>query len=116
MDEVYQGAVALFYLQDCSYKDIAAILEVPVGTVKSRIARGIGQLRQILLADNSRASSCPPNGVAARAIPREPGAPPGDAFASAPGQAVSAAAAEGHDQGYEWDSSSSGLREPLTAA
>jgi len=116
VDEVYQGAVALFYLQDCSYKDIAAILEVPVGTVKSRIARGIGQLRQILLADNSRASSCPPNGVAVRAIPREPGAPPGDAFASAPGQAVSAAAAEGHDQGYEWDSSSSGLREPLTAA
>jgi RNA polymerase sigma factor (sigma-70 family) len=48
VDEVYQAAVALFYLEDCSYKDIAAVLEVPVGTVKSRIARGIAQLRDIL--------------------------------------------------------------------
>jgi len=51
VDEVFQAAVALFYLEDCSYKDIAAILEVPVGTVKSRIARGIAQLREILLPD-----------------------------------------------------------------
>jgi DNA-directed RNA polymerase specialized sigma24 family protein len=42
--------VALFYLEDCSYKDIAEILELPMGTVKSRISRGIGQL-QSLLAD-----------------------------------------------------------------
>jgi RNA polymerase sigma-70 factor (ECF subfamily) len=48
VDEVYRAAVALFYLDDCSYKEIAAILEVPVGTVKSRIARGIAQLREIL--------------------------------------------------------------------
>ena len=53
VDEVYQAAVALFYLEDCSYKAIAAILEVPIGTVKSRIARGIGQLREILLSDGS---------------------------------------------------------------
>src|SRR5947207_15818442 len=51
VDEVYQAAVALFYLEDCSYKDIAAILEVPIGTVKSRIARGIARLRDVLLAD-----------------------------------------------------------------
>ena len=48
VDEVYQAAVALFYLEDCSYREIAEILEVPVGTVKSRIARGIQQLRQLL--------------------------------------------------------------------
>lgn len=51
LDEVYQAAVALFYLEDCSYRDIAAILDVPLGTVKSRIARGIAQLREILLPD-----------------------------------------------------------------
>lgn len=48
VDEVYQGAVALFYLEDCSYKEIATILEVPIGTVRSRLARGIAQLREIL--------------------------------------------------------------------
>lgn len=48
VDEIYQAAVALFYLEDCAYKDIATILEVPIGTVKSRIARGVVQLREIL--------------------------------------------------------------------
>jgi RNA polymerase sigma-70 factor (ECF subfamily) len=56
VDEVYRAAVALFYLEDCPYKDIAAILEVPIGTVKSRISRGLLQLRQILLADDLHAS------------------------------------------------------------
>lgn len=51
VDEVYQSPVALFYLEDCSYKEIAEILEVPLGTVKSRISRGIGQLQR-MLAEN----------------------------------------------------------------
>jgi len=57
VDEIYQAAVALFYLEDYAYKDIAVILDVPVGTVKSRIARGIAQLREILFADESRNST-----------------------------------------------------------
>lgn len=48
VDEIYQGPVALFYLEDCSYKEIAEILDVPIGTVKSRMARGIAQLQNIL--------------------------------------------------------------------
>ncbi len=51
VDEVYQAPVALFYLQDCSYNEIAEILSVPLGTVKSRLARGIGQLQQLLARD-----------------------------------------------------------------
>jgi RNA polymerase sigma factor (sigma-70 family) len=47
VDKIYQGAVALFYLEDYSYKEIAEILQVPVGTVKSRLARGLTQLREI---------------------------------------------------------------------
>jgi RNA polymerase sigma-70 factor, ECF subfamily len=47
VDEVYRAPVALFYLEDCSYQEIADILEVPMGTVKSRMARGLGQLRDI---------------------------------------------------------------------
>jgi RNA polymerase sigma-70 factor (ECF subfamily) len=53
VDEIYQAPVALFYFEDCSYKEIAEILDVPIGTVKSRMARGIGQLQAIL-------SSAPP--------------------------------------------------------
>jgi RNA polymerase sigma-70 factor (ECF subfamily) len=48
VDDVYQAALALYYLKDCSYQGIAAILGVPLGTVKSRIARGIAQLRELL--------------------------------------------------------------------
>ena len=48
VDEVFRAPVALFYLQDCAYAEIAEILEVPLGTVKSRIARGIAQLKQLL--------------------------------------------------------------------
>ena len=49
VDPQFQAAVALFYLEDYSYNEIAAILEVPLGTVKSRIARGLGQLKRLLL-------------------------------------------------------------------
>jgi RNA polymerase sigma-70 factor (ECF subfamily) len=57
VDEVYQAAVALFYLEECSYNEIAVILDVPIGTIKSRIARGIAQLREILV--DSEAPSSP---------------------------------------------------------
>ena len=48
VDAIYQAPVSLFYLEDCSYKEIAEILAVPIGTVKSRISRGIVQLQKIL--------------------------------------------------------------------
>ena len=46
--KVYQAPVAMFYLEDYPYNDIAQILEVPLGTVKSRISRGISQLQKLL--------------------------------------------------------------------
>ena len=49
VDEQFQAAVALFYLEDYSYNEIAGILEVPLGTVKSRIARGLAQLKALVL-------------------------------------------------------------------
>lgn len=48
LEETFQAPVALFYLQDCSYQEIAEILEVPLGTVKSRLARGLDRLHEML--------------------------------------------------------------------
>lgn len=48
LDEIYQTPVALFYLEDCSYNEIAEILEVPLGTVKSRLTRGLDKLHALL--------------------------------------------------------------------
>ncbi len=53
LDELFQAPVALFYLQDYSYAEIAEILEVPLGTVKSRLARGLDRLHQILTGNKS---------------------------------------------------------------
>jgi RNA polymerase sigma-70 factor (ECF subfamily) len=51
LDEVFRAPVALFYLEDYAYQEIAEILEVPLGTVKSRIARGVRRL-QVRLAED----------------------------------------------------------------
>ncbi len=44
--EPYQAALSLFYLEDYSYQEIADVLEIPLGTVRSRISRGVAQLKQ----------------------------------------------------------------------
>src|SRR5580765_8479485 len=53
VDPVYRAPLSLFYLDDCSYKEIAEILNAPMGTVKSRIARGIGQLQKLLASNET---------------------------------------------------------------
>jgi RNA polymerase sigma-70 factor, ECF subfamily len=49
LNEIFRAPVALHYIEDFSYAQIAETLQIPLGTVKSRIARGILQLRTILL-------------------------------------------------------------------
>lgn len=57
VDPQFQAPVALFYLEDYSYQEIAGIVGVPLGTVKSRIARGLAQLKQLLLQAEQRSPS-----------------------------------------------------------
>lgn len=51
LDETFRAPVSLFYLEDHPYEEIAEILEMPLGTVKSRLSRGIAHLRQLLAQD-----------------------------------------------------------------
>jgi len=52
IDDTFRAPLALFYLEDCPYKQIALILNLPLGTVKSRISRGIAQLQKLLVPDH----------------------------------------------------------------
>jgi RNA polymerase sigma-70 factor (ECF subfamily) len=63
VDENFRAALALFYLEDCSYQEIAETLDVPMGTVKSRLARGLAQLQSIMAA-RSRVAVFPRKGAA----------------------------------------------------
>jgi RNA polymerase sigma-70 factor (ECF subfamily) len=56
VDELYRAPVALFYMEDCSYQEIADILQVPMGTVKSRMARGLIQLKHIFAGSDAAGS------------------------------------------------------------
>jgi len=46
----YRSAVLLRFYNDLSLEEIAGILHIPVGTVKSRLSTGLRQLRNLMIA------------------------------------------------------------------
>ena len=53
----YREVVVLRELEELTYKEISAIVNVPIGTVMSRLARGRDLLQQKLLASRMRIKS-----------------------------------------------------------
>jgi len=53
----FRTALVLFDIEGCSYDEVAAIEEVAVGTIKSRLHRGRATLRRLLEADGQGAPS-----------------------------------------------------------
>lgn len=48
LEESFRVPLTLFYLEQLSYRDIAEVLEMPIGTVMSRLARGKALMRERL--------------------------------------------------------------------
>jgi len=110
VDELYQAAVALFYLQQCSYKEIASVLDVPIGTVKSRIARGITQLKEIMLSGDSPLLRPGDDKKPAICIPEQPAA----GTENSPPQPDDLPKLNYRRKGYdEWDLGSTFIGQPV---
>ena len=59
----YREVIVLCDLQELSYADVAAALDCPVGTVRSRLSRGRALLTAKMLAEQERSERPVPRGV-----------------------------------------------------
>jgi RNA polymerase sigma-70 factor, ECF subfamily len=65
LPEEQRQVILLVGLEGMSYEDAAAILDVPIGTIRSRLSRGRESLRKLMEMDVKPASS--------KAFPNQPG-------------------------------------------
>ena len=60
----YRVVLIMFYFEQCTYREIARELDLPIGTVMSRLARAKGHLRLRLFGSKGEAGSGRPSRVA----------------------------------------------------
>ena len=58
LNEGFRTPLILYFFEDFSYRDIAEQMDLPIGTVMSRLARGKSHLRRSLSKRFSRPESC----------------------------------------------------------
>jgi RNA polymerase sigma-70 factor (ECF subfamily) len=62
----YRMVVMMFYFEDCSYRQIAEQLDLPMGTVMSRLARAKAHLRSRLFVPGPVSSRSPQRRIAGK--------------------------------------------------
>ena len=68
LPEVFRLVVVMFYFEECSYREIADQLEMPIGTVMSRLARAKGQLRSMMCEGVEKVKKRQPDAAAERGV------------------------------------------------
>jgi RNA polymerase sigma-70 factor, ECF subfamily len=63
LDETFRTPLILFYFEEFSYRDIAEQMDLPIGTVMSRLARAKGYLRAKLTPHPEPAADGPRRGT-----------------------------------------------------
>lgn len=58
LDEKYRTPLAMFYLEELSYREMAEVLSLPIGTIMSRLSRGKEILRKQLREPSAVAIHC----------------------------------------------------------
>jgi RNA polymerase sigma-70 factor, ECF subfamily len=69
LSEPYRAVVVLRHYEGLKFREIGEVLEIPEGTVKSRMAEALAQLNRILSRSlNERETPCKPQTKPAREI------------------------------------------------
>jgi RNA polymerase sigma-70 factor (ECF subfamily) len=68
LPEVFRLVVVMFYFEECSYREIADQLEMPIGTVMSRLARAKAQLRSMMFPGEKEVRKRRPDAAVERGL------------------------------------------------
>src|SRR5438552_12161625 len=75
LQEEHRQVILLVGLEGMSYEDAAAILSIPIGTIRSRLSRGRDALRKLMGMEIGAESAAPVRNLAPEHLADTPAAP-----------------------------------------